>query len=258
MKKHLLLGLGVCALVFPLSCTSDYMKQDDNLFEQSGPDADSENSDDPAGDDSTQNDDPLTDPGTNPADTPGDTTAIDPFAGLVTYLGEVQPIMNQLCVSCHNAALHEDGVDVSTYQFARLNIDEILESMTEDEDDIMPPSGRVDNAILQTLAAWKADGLLEGQASEEDPTPLPPDGTITYTANILTLFANNCNMCHGANAPAGGFNMSTYQLAVDQIDLIIARMELQSGQVGVMPPAGPVSATQLQMLRDWIDQGMPE
>ncbi len=253
MKKHLLLGLGAMALVFPLSCTSDYMHQEDNLFEQSGPDADSENSDNPTDDTSPQNDDPLTDPGT-----PGDSTAIDPFAGLVTYLGDVQPILNQLCVSCHNASVHEDGVDVSTYPLARLNLDEILESMTEDEDDIMPPSGRVDNSILQTLAAWRADGLLEGVAPAEDPTPLPPDGTLTFTANIQTLFDNNCNMCHGANAPAGGFNMSTYQLAVDQIDLIVARMELQTGQAGVMPPAGQLSATQLQMLRDWIDQGMPE
>lgn len=258
MKKHLLIALGAIALTFPLSCTSDYMNQEDDLFDQSGTDSNSNDADDPADDGSPQTDDPSSDPATDPGTDSSDTPVIDPFAGLVTYLGDVQPILNQLCVSCHNASVHRDGVDISTYELSRLNIDEILESMTEDEDDIMPPSGRVDNSILQTLAAWKADGLLEGQAPAEDPTPLPPDGTLTYTANILTLFQNNCNMCHGANSPAGGFNMSTYQLAVAQIDLIMARMELQTGQAGVMPPAGPLSATQLQMIRDWIDQGMPE
>lgn len=251
MKKHLLLGLGALALVFPLSCTSDYMHAGEDIFEETAGDSNSENSDDPAGD-------PSTDPGTDPADNPGDTTAIDPFAGLVTYLGDVQPIMNQLCVSCHNASLHEDGVDLSTYQLTRLNINDIIEAMTEEEDDIMPPSGRVDNAILQTLSAWKADGLLEGQAPAEDPIPLPPDGIITYSDHILTLFEDYCIMCHGANAPAAGFDLSTYQKTVDQIDQIMARMELQTGQAGVMPPAGPLDAARLQMIRDWIELGMPE
>ncbi len=258
MKKHLLIGLGVLALAFPLSCTSDYMNAGEDPLEDAAGDANSDNSDDPANDATPPSDDPSTDPGTDPADNPGDTTAIDPFAGLVTYLGEVQPIMNQLCVSCHNASLHEDGVDLSTFELTRLNINDIIESMTEEEDDIMPPSGRVDNAVLQTLAAWEADGLLEGQAPVEDPVPLPPDAAVTYSANILTLFEDYCIMCHGANAPAGGFDMSTYQKTIDQIDLIMARMELQTGQAGVMPPAGPLTATQLQLIRMWIDQGMPE
>ena len=153
MKKHLLIALGAIALTFPLSCTSDYMNQEDDLFDQSGTDSNSDAADNPADDGSPQTDDPSTDPSTDPGTDSPDTPVVDPFAGLVTYLGDVQPILNQLCLSCHNASVHRDGVDISTYELSRINIDEILESMTEDEDDIMPPSGRVDNSILQTLAA---------------------------------------------------------------------------------------------------------
>jgi len=256
MKKFVLQGIALLGLALALSCVSEYPYPGEDQLEEAAQASDSDNSGDQTDDPTNENDPPTTDP----PPPPDDPAVTDPFAGKVTYLGEVAPIMNQLCVACHNASLHEDGVDLSTYELTKLNINGILESMQEDEeeDDLMPPSGRVDNAILQTLLAWKTDGLLEGQAPAEDPIPIPPDGSLSYTANILTIFEDNCIMCHGASASAGGFDMSTYQKTVDQIDLIMARMERQTGQAGVMPPAGQLDATTLQLIRDWIDQGLPE
>lgn len=260
MKKFVLQGIALLGLALALSCVSEYPYPGEDQLEEAAQASDSENSGDSTDDATPENEPPIADPGADTTPLPEDPLSTDPNAGKVTYLADVAPIMNQLCVACHNASLHEDGVDLSTYELTRMNFNDILESMMEDEeeDDLMPPGVRVDATIIQTLLAWKTDGMLEGQVPAEDPVVLPPDGSLSYTANILTVFEDNCIMCHNINMAAGGFDMSTYQKTADQIDLIMARMELQTGQAGVMPPAGQMDAATLQLIRDWIDQGMPE
>jgi mono/diheme cytochrome c family protein len=249
MKKYALIFCSLLVLAWPLSCTSDYPYPGEDQLEDSA-------SDDTIDSESDAND-PDAEPGSGDS---GDSGTEDPFAGLITYQADVVPILNQLCVACHNASLKEDGVDLSTYELAKREIDDILESMQEeeDEDDLMPPSGRVDNAILQTLVYWKRDGLLKGEAPPEDPGSGTSDGTYTYTEDILTIFEDHCILCHGSNSPAGAFDMSTYQKTIDQIDLIVSTMDRQTGQQGVMPPAGRLDEVTIQKIKDWIDQGMPE
>lgn len=254
MKKYALFFSSLLILAMAVSCTSEYPYPGEDSLEDLAEAPDS-NSSEPNPADAANNMDP--DDPSNSGDTAGD----DPFAGLITYRADVAPILNQLCVACHNASLKEDGVDVSTYELARFEIDEILESMMkdEDEDEIMPPSGRVDNTVLQTLVYWKRDGLLEGQDAPLDDTGSgTSDGTYTYTDDILTIFEDHCILCHGTNSPAAGFDMSTYQKTIDQIDLILLTMERQTGQQGVMPPSGRLDEATLQKIRDWIEQGMPE
>ncbi len=239
------------------SCVSDYMKypgEDEMEQAESDPNADATD---------TTADDSVTPPDSDPTSEPpsDDPPPPDPNAGKVTYLADVEPIMRQLCVACHNDNLHEDGVNLDGYNRVKQAIDDVLESMMEDEDDddIMPPSGRVDNAIIQTLLAWRTDGFLMGEETPPDDTDSGTnDVNYTYMADILPVFEDYCIMCHGANSPAGGFDMSTYQKTIDQIDPILARMELQTGQAGVMPPSGQLDAATLQKIRAWIALGMPE
>ena len=97
------------------SCTSDYHSLDGEDANDLYEDATSP----PPGDNSgnSSNDDGTNDPAPNSAE--------DPDAGYVTYYRDVEPILKQLCVSCHNATLHEDGVDLSTYMLAKSNVDDI-------------------------------------------------------------------------------------------------------------------------------------
>ncbi len=133
-----------------------------------------------------------------------------------------------------------------------------IESMQEDdeEDDIMPPSGSVSNDIIQTIVYWKQDGLREGQASPDDPGNT--DGSFTYTDDIKSIIDQECIACHGATGAAAGFDISTYQKAVSQIDLILARIDLQTGQNGVMPVAGRMAEEKITAFVEWKAQGLPE
>ncbi len=259
----MLFFVGVLFLISPLACTSDYWLEDPLIEDVSetpntdNPDDSTDSTDDNSSSDT--NDGSSSDDSSTGGNGTDDPDATDPFAGLVTYEADVKPILNQLCVACHNAQVHEDDVDLSTYSLARDNIDDILEAMQEDEDDdIMPPSGRVDDAIIETLYAWINDGLLEGEEADTNTDTGSSDGTYSYSANVASIIDNQCILCHGANAPAAGFNISTYPLLVGQIDLVLARIDLQTGQAGVMPPAGRMDEATIQLIKDWVDQGMPE
>lgn len=245
--------MGILFLVFPLSCTTDYYFEEP-LVDESSDTSENDDPDESASDPSNPGEDP-----TQGSGSPDNPDTANPYAGRVTYEVDVKPILNQLCVACHNPSLHEDGVDLSTYALAKSNINDILESMQEDDsDDIMPPSGRVDNAVIQTLYTWVSDGLLEGEAPPEDPDTGSTDGMYTYTADIINIIDRECIFCHGASSPAGGYDISTYQKVVDQIGVFLDRIDLQTGQVGIMPPAGRMDETTIQTIKDWIDQGMPQ
>lgn len=253
--KKLLYFFGILIVSQTLSCTSDYSFLEEELMKEQS------NSTDPTDPDSSSNpssDDSGSNP-TSPVVEADDPTMSDPYTGLITYEVDVKPILTQLCVACHNATRHEDGVDLSSFSLAKAQIDDIIESMLEeeDDDDLMPPSGRVDDAIIETLILWKIDGLLQGQ-EPVNPDSGPSDGNYSYAANISALIDENCILCHGASSPAAGFDISTYQKTVDQIDIFLQRIDLQTGQAGVMPPAGRMDESVIQMIKDWVEQGMPE
>jgi len=248
MKKLAFASLFVLLFSNLTSCTTDYYFPVEEP-EMSG-----------ISDDSTENtsddssDEPPADPN-NPENNDQASDA-DPDAGYITYHGDVEPILKQLCVACHNAAIHEDGVDLSTYEKAKYEYNNIIEAMQEDEDDIMPPSGPVDYSIIETILSWKDDGLREGQVSAPDTGNT--DGTYTYTADIKPLIDQECIVCHGATSATAGFDISSYDKTVNQIDAIIGRIDLQTGQAGVMPTSGRMEEIKIQKFIDWYTQGMPE
>ena len=248
MKKLAFAALIVLLFSNFISCTTDYYYP---VEEQEMTDLPADSAEDPA-------DDPMDDPATdqNDPDNSDPASDADPDAGYITYYGDVEPILKQLCVACHNTTIHEDGVDLSTYDKAKYSFNDIIESMQEDDDDIMPPSGPVDYSIIATILDWKVDGFREGQVSAPDTGNT--DGTYTYTADIKPLIDQECIVCHGATGAAAGFDISSYDKTVSQIDAIIARIDLQTGQAGVMPTAGRMAENKIQAFIDWYTQGMPE
>lgn len=96
----------------------------------------------------------------------------------------------------------------------------------------------------------------EDSISLSDPNQNQNTGTVTYTANVKSIIDSNCISCHGASNPSAGFNISNYANAKNNINSIINRADLQTGQPGIMPPSGRMSASKIQILKDWQTQGL--
>lgn len=85
----------------------------------------------------------------------------------------------------------------------------------------------------------------------------------TYTNAASAIFATYCNGCHGSPPGNGNVVLSSYSAAVSSINAISKQLFLNSINYSAtsaqnMPPAGKLSACQVQQLTMWINKGMPQ
>jgi mono/diheme cytochrome c family protein len=75
---------------------------------------------------------------------------------------------------------------------------------------------------------------------------------VFYANEIRPIFDANCQKsgCHGSNSSIPTF--ATYEDVKAKASSIKARTSAKS-----MPPAGPLSDSNIKLIADWVDQGAP-
>lgn len=100
---------------------------------------------------------------------------------------------------------------------------------------------------------------------------MPPTGdTVDFTRDIQPILAGHCAGCHGGNQAKGGLRLDdrTAALAGGNSGVVVIpaksaesellRRVMSSDPSERMPPKGvPLTASQIDLLRRWIDQGAP-
>jgi hypothetical protein len=116
--------------------------------------------------------------------------------------------------------------------------------------------------------------VLTTQATQLDPTPLPPAATQTvhFARDVKLLLESACVKCHGPEVTRSGFRLDSRAHALtgghNGVDILpgdSAQSPLVYYVAGVvpemeMPPKGkgePFTPIQIGLLRGWIDQGAP-
>jgi mono/diheme cytochrome c family protein len=126
-------------------------------------------------------------------------------------------------------------------------------------------------ALLTVMVA----AVLGGCSDHGDPLGVdnPPEGDdpVSYAADIQPIFDANCIGCHGAGGNGGldlrsglshanlvgvAANTSGGVLVVtgDASNSVFS-MRLAGSGVGVMPPSGPLPASVLDLVDEWINDG---
>lgn len=95
-----------------------------------------------------------------------------------------------------------------------------------------------------------------------------PGGTPTFAGDVQPIFLANCAACHGS---FGGWDASSYDSALNSGDhapviipgdpdgsLLIQKLRGTQTLGGSMPPSGPLSPEQIQILTDWVANGAPQ
>jgi len=84
-------------------------------------------------------------------------------ASTVTWTMDIQPMLQEQCVSCHSGSSPSGGKDLSTYANVKLYLGGVVSRMNKPLGDplIMPPSGPLTSCTLTKLDAWVAAGALE-------------------------------------------------------------------------------------------------
>lgn len=86
-------------------------------------------------------------------------------------------------------------------------------------------------------------------------------GPITYNADIRSLISSACLGCH-SSPPVNGapFALTTYDLVVTRAEngSLLTAISRQSGTPGAMPPSGRLPQSTIDLIEQWIDEGLLE
>ena len=82
----------------------------------------------------------------------------------------------------------------------------------------------------------------------------------SYSKNVKPIIDANCIGCHQAGRSAGFRPLTTYaevKVAVENAGLL-NRIQLQTGQQGIMPQAGRMSQANIDVIVKWNTDGLKE
>ena len=96
-----------------------------------------------------------------------------------------------------------------------------------------------------TIVAKDANDCTDTELATVEEVP-----EVFYANQIRPIIDTNCQVsnCHGSNGNIPTF--ATYEDVMAKADRIKARTG-----AGTMPPNGPLSSSDVQLIADWVDQG---
>ncbi|MBD78819.1 MAG: hypothetical protein CL840_07855 [Crocinitomicaceae bacterium] len=166
----------------------------------------------------------------------------DPACDSITYLKHIEPIFSAKCASCHFAG----GSGPGDYtQLSNIQADKEKIKHQAVTNSFMPQGGSLSEQEKYLLGKW-----IDCGATGTEPVTDPACDTLLYEKQMKSLFDNNCIACHFAGGPAPG-DFTKLSVIKDQKD----RIKFRAVEAGTMPPSGPMSDKEKEMLGKWIDCG---
>jgi mono/diheme cytochrome c family protein len=185
-------------------------------------------------------------------------------------LGTGPEIFGEFCSQCHGPT-GEGGIGPSFQE------PEFHDGFSDDELFRAIDVGHAATAMI----AW-GEVLTDGQISSlvtfirnlevpEEPPPgattttttRPPAAAVSFSEDVLPIFQASCGACHGA---LGGWGSESYDSVMtsgnnapvvvpgDPDGSLLVQL-LEDPGSGLMPPAGALSAGDIQLIKDWIATG---
>ena len=131
---------------------------------------------------------------------------------------------------------------------------ELYEVITEDDPGkVMPPSGKLDNELINIIALWILQGADDLDCDEEDCDA----ENVSYTDFVSGVFDTSCNGCHSTAAAFGGVILDNYTDVKTEVDNGRLRGAINH-ESGFSPmPQGQDKLMDCTILKinNWIDEG---
>jgi mono/diheme cytochrome c family protein len=107
--------------------------------------------------------------------------------------------------------------------------------------------------------------ILQFEPGESKATPLPTPGVSSFANDVMPIFEAKCIPCHGN---MGGWDGTSYEAVMnsgdnaptvipgDSENSLLAKKILGTHEEGaIMPPAGKMTTSEIQLILDWIEAG---
>jgi len=188
----------------------------------------------------------------------------------ICFVQHILPIFSSGCgtTGCHDAISHNDGYILTDYASIikkgivpfSANSSEIIEVVTEDGEDRMPPAPRspLSESQISALRKWINDGALKSDCPDMACDTLE---AISFSNQINPLLQTNCVGCHNSTQSGGGINLSTYNQVMTNAQTLRNGIPLLSGVIRKlsafkpMPPSFTLDECNIRKMELWIEQG---
>ena len=177
---------------------------------------------------------------------------------------DIKPILQNTCAvsGCHDAATHEEGVDLSSYSSVLRVVNEgdpsrsklySVITRNQNSEEFMPPKpySPLSQAAIDTIYSWISRGAQNEECATCDTT-----GTITYDGNVKSIIDLTCVSCHGNYSPNGGIKLLTKSdvETMAKTGDLLAVVKREPG-VASMPPSYVLPDCEVRQIELWIEQG---
>ncbi len=188
----------------------------------------------------------------------------------VDFYDGVMPLFVENCVMCHGTLGGWDASSFETMMSTGDHAPVVIPGDAEgsllgqkligahEQGTIMPPAGSLPDDEIEIIIRWITEGALEEPDCEPNPAP-------TFSSDVMPIFEAKCLLCHGS---MGGWDASSYQTTMNTGDnapvvkpgdvegSLLAQKLIGTHATGtIMPPAGRMPNTSIQMILDWIEAG---
>lgn len=190
----------------------------------------------------------------------------------VYFETDVLPILISNCAKsgCHDAASHQEGVILTTYQNVMntaevepfdLDDSELYEVITEsDPDDRMPPppNNKLTAEQISIIAKWINQGALNitcnANAGGCD------TANVTYSGTIAPILQTYCTGCHSGATPSAGINLDVYGgvVAVGATGQLVGAITHSAGYTPMPLGGNMLPACEISQITKWVNDGMPD
>ncbi len=181
---------------------------------------------------------------------------------------QILPFLIANCAQpgCHDAASHEDGITITSYQ-TLMNSGIIVPGdpndgdfmdviTTSDPNDRMPPppAPLLTSQQIQLIQTWITQGAQNLNCDGGCDT-----SNVTYNAVVKPIMQNKCQGCHQGTSPGGGVNLSTY-LGVQGSAIdgsLLGSVEHAPGWSAMPKNTSKLPDCDIAKIRIWVNAGSP-
>ena len=213
----------------------------------------------------------------NPMDTmtnPIDTMDIDTIDNgmpcdpdVVYFQNDILPILQGSCAfsGCHDADSASDGVILDNYENVLNTADvepfdlsdsELYEVITaNDQDQVMPPDGNLNNETISLIAQWILQGALNLECDQE--TSDCETENVSYSGFVAGIFDTSCNGCHSTTEAFGGVILDQYEMVKIEVDngKLFGAINWSEGFERMPQGQDQLDSCTIVKIKSWIDEG---
>lgn len=202
-----------------------------------------------------------------PDSVPGPGTLIPCDPDTVYFQNTILPLVVSSCATtgCHDQDSHREGIILTDYSSiistgkikpGDTGDSEFFESLTGDNDDLMPPppNSPLTNEQISLIGTWIMQGAKNNMCSDGCDTT-----NVTFSETIWPMMELYCTGCHSVSAASGGIIIAGYDdmVALSNNGSLMGSVRYEPGYAG-MPTNQPLSDCNISLLQAWIDKEYPE